>query len=644
MCGIAGFYSFHGAPADRNTLKNMLALQRHRGPDDHGMRLFCLNEGRSAAVGNGSSQHDASTFPGALGFNRLSILDLSHQGHQPMANSDQTIFLAFNGEIYNAFDYVKELRSHGFVFRSQTDTEVVLYLYEQYGFAGMLERLNGMFSIVIVDLKRREINIARDHFGIKPFYWCQVGHVLLFASEVKSFLAHPAFHPEIDTAKLDEYLTFRYCSGDRHLLKGVQQLRPGHWLRIGEDGITIRRYWEIPDNNDKADLPEREAIDKFDCLLRKSVQRQLLADVKIGCQLSGGTDSSIVSLLARSHFNADMDTFSIIFDDPAYSEERWISRAAIAANASSHRYILTSDAFVSALSAATWHLDQPLNHPNSIGIYLLAKNARSLVTVLLSGEGADELMGGYGRYFDALLKPALQPFTPILQRLPFCGRDVRRKFGIANDIESFITASAYANPLDLKKVKPNFDVREVLELRREIFNEGHSDPLSNYLKFDMQTYMVDLLVRQDKMTMAHSLENRVPFLDLELVDFVRSLPADYLVKAASPALYFSERSKNTKIILKKLAERTFGKDFVYRPKEGFGLPLASFFATEKFGQIMNDRLIPGMIKRGLFCEEAIKTHWSNARLQKSVPETLWILIAFEMWAETFVDNRSQYIQ
>src|SRR5215208_3445982 len=172
MCGIAGFYSFHGAPADQNTLKNMLALQRHRGPDDHGMRLFCLNEGRSAAVGNGSSQHDASTFPGALGFNRLSILDLSQQGHQPMANSDQTIFLAFNGEIYNAFDYVKELRSHGFVFRSQTDTGVVLYLYEQYGFAGMLERLNGMFSIVIVDLKRREINIARDHFGIKPFYWC----------------------------------------------------------------------------------------------------------------------------------------------------------------------------------------------------------------------------------------------------------------------------------------------------------------------------------------------------------------------------------------------------------------------------------------------------------------------------------------
>jgi asparagine synthase (glutamine-hydrolysing) len=224
MCGIAGFFNLTGAPADPVTLLRMTDVQRHRGPDDQGFRLFSLATGTSIELPAGDVS-SRSEFPGALGFNRLKILDLSECGHQPMANHDGSVLLAFNGEIYNAFDYRRELEASGYRFRSRTDTEVILYLYEKYGLDGMLERLNGMFAIVLVDLRSREIHIARDHFGIKPFYWAMAGATVLFASEAKSFLSHPAFQPELDAAHVDEYLSFRFIAGEQSLLKGVRQVR-----------------------------------------------------------------------------------------------------------------------------------------------------------------------------------------------------------------------------------------------------------------------------------------------------------------------------------------------------------------------------------------------------------------------------------
>ena len=321
MCGIAGYFNFDGAPADAGILGHMINAQRHRGPDDQGIRLFSLAAGTSIALTNGE-RHPRGRFDGGLAFNRLSILDLSALGHQPMVNADETVMIAFNGEIYNAFEYTKELEEAGFRFRSRTDTEVILYLYEHFGLEGTLQRLNGMFAIVIVDLRTREIQIARDHLGIKPFYWTVAGRTLLFASEVKSFLAHPSFRADIDDEYVDEYLAFRYLCGDNSLLKRVKQLRPGHSLRITSDGVSVHRYWQIPDVESKPRLSASEAIAQVDQLLRNSVQSQLLSDVKVGCQLSGGIDSSLVSLFARSHFGADMDTFSIVFDDPQVLRDR----------------------------------------------------------------------------------------------------------------------------------------------------------------------------------------------------------------------------------------------------------------------------------------------------------------------------------
>jgi asparagine synthase (glutamine-hydrolysing) len=635
MCGIAGYLNLNGANASFGVLTQMIDVQRHRGPDDQGARLFSLARGNSVAFARDRPPPDGG-FEGALGFNRLSILDLSHHGHQPMMNAAGNLMIAFNGEVYNAFDYTSELEHSGFQFRSGTDTEVVLYLYEKFGLDGMLARLNGMFAMVIVDLRTREMHIVRDHLGIKPFYWTIAGSTLLFGSEVKSFLQHPSFRAQVDTAHIDEYLAFRYVCGENHLLKGVRQLRPGCCLCVRRDGVATRRYWKIPEGTEKLEISDVETVDRLDELLRASVRSQLLSDVKVGCQLSGGIDSSLVSVFARSHFAADMETFSVVFDDPKYSEERWISQAATVASADSHRFVFTDQFFFDTVEKATWHLDQPITHPNSLGIWLLAQKSRPLVTVLLSGEGADEVFGGYTRFYYANLRPKVSPWVPLLRTLPKLGLRLERQFG-GNPVDSFISASLFERPDELARIRPEADFERVMLGRRSIFSEGQADHLNNCLKYDMQTYMVDLLVRQDKMTMAHSLENRVPFLDLNVVSFARTLPARRLV-GESIALR-DTRMRGTKVAVKELARRTFDSRFVYRHKSGFSLPLAHYFRDPRFESVMEDSLLPGMAKRGLVDAGVVRRNWKAlSTLPPSAAETVWISVALELWAQQFIDR------
>ena len=635
MCGIAGYFNLNGANADIGILSRMIDIQRHRGPDDHGMRLFSLATGKSVEVGKDRRQPEG-IFEGALGFNRLSILDLSEHGHQPMENADGSIVIAFNGEIYNAFDYTQELEKSGFRFRSHSDTEVILYLYEKYGLDGMVSRLNGMFAIVILDLRAREVHIVRDQLGIKPMYWTIAGSTFLFSSEVKSFYPHPEFRAEIDDDHIDEYLAFKYVAGENHLLKGVRQLRPGHCLRLTKEGVTVRKYWQIPDGVEKLNISITEAEERVKNLLGKSVQSQLLSDVKVGCQLSGGIDSSLVTVLARSHFAAEMDSFSIVFDDPNYSEEPWISQAAISANADSHRFILTEDFFLDTLDQATWHMDEPIGHPNSIGIWLLAQKSRPTVTVLLSGEGADEVFGGYARFYYANVRRKMAPWLPVLKMAPKFGARMERQFG-GDAVDGFITASLYQRPEALASLRPQANFEKVMSRRRAIFGEGQADYLGNCLKYDMQTYMVDLLIRQDKMTMAHSLENRVPFLDLNLVALARSLPAQYLVSDSISLRNTSMRG--TKVVLKNLARQTFGDGFVYRGKAGFSIPLTEYFQSKRFVALMEDQLLPGMAERDLVKTDIVRRTWKDLPgLPSSASETVWIAIALELWARQFIDR------
>jgi asparagine synthase (glutamine-hydrolysing) len=600
MCGIAGFVNLDGAPADERVLGAMTDMIRHRGPDDRGTLCVSLRGGIADT---------------ALGFQRLQILDLSARGHQPMTSADGSTALLFNGEIYDAFDYRAELERDGYRFRTGTDTEVVLALYERDGLERMLERLNGMFAIVIADVRRGVVHLVRDRVGIKPLYWGQWGTTVLFASEAKAFLAHPAFRAEIDPDEVDELLAFRYVAGEATLLEGVRHVQPGHRLTITPGGVTAARYWSIPDNPGKLRVSRAEAVDRLGHLLGRSVRSQLRADVNVGCQLSGGVDSSLVTVLASPHHPSGLNAFSIVFDEPQFSEERWILAAADRARAASHRFVFDETAFIDALDAASWHIDQPISHPNALALWLLARRSREHVTVLLSGEGADELFGGYARVLDAQTAGGS------------CRPD-------ANDpIDAFVRASAFHSEGRLSKLRPSASLRRALDKRRALFQEGRADHLSNCLKYDMRTHLVDLLARQDRMTMGHGVENRVPFLDRHLIDFARALPAEHLVGPPLPV-----GAAGTKLVVKDLARRSFDAAFVDRRKSAFNLPLAQYFRSPRFVALMEDRLLPGMASRGLVDVSVVRRWWRRALAAPSTTEGFWIPVALELWAQQFIDR------
>jgi asparagine synthase (glutamine-hydrolysing) len=640
MCGFAGVLQLDGAPVDAAALERMRCLQRHRGPDDHGTRFFSLRRGASRGFRRGEVPGNPEQLEGGIGFNRLAIQDLSEHGHQPMLSRDGSVILAFNGEIYNAPELRHELQGAGIPFRGHSDTEVLLALHERHGLEGMLERSNGMFSICLVDLRAREVVLARDRLGIKPLYWAEFGGTLLFSTEVKSFLAWPGFPLELEESAVDECLLFRFCADEGHLLRAVRALRPGHYRRIGLAGASERRYWSVPDPDRPLRISFPEAVEGLEARLERSVQAQLLADVKVGCQLSGGIDSSTVTVFARRHFDADMDAFSIVFEDARFSEDPWISRAANAAHADSHRYPMGAEYVIEHLERASWHLDQPINVPNSVGIYHLAERARSLVTVLLSGEGADEVFGGYNRFYYAATREAWRGWLPALRLLPGIGPRLARRYGDPRETDAtrwFVGMQAYLTGSQLARLRPDARADPILERRRAIFAEGRGSYLANCMRYDIRTWLVDLLNRQDKMTMAHSLENRVPMLDHELVGWARSLPGDYLV---SPVFRLrGARARSTKRVLKQLASRHFGEDFVYRRKVGFGLPLGAYYAHPRFAELMQERLLPGIEKRGLLQGDVVRRWWREGKADpKGRHQPIWSAIALELWAQQFLDG------
>ncbi len=639
MCGLAGIYDPSGAPADPRILRAMTDIARHRGPDDQGFRMFSFTRRASEEVDFRTGSIPKALFEGGLGFNRLSIQDLSPNGHQPMANADKTIFIAFNGEVYNAHDYRPELEAAGFHFRSTSDTEVILYLYEKYGIEECLKRLNGMFAFAIADLRTRELHIARDHLGIKPLYWMQHNGTLLFASEVKSILAYPGVQREVDEAMLDEQLLFRYNAGSGFLLKGINQLRPGHRLVADASGVKVKRFYDIPDVPEEP-MSDDAAMEAFERVFEKSVKSQLISDVKLGCQLSGGIDSSLVTSAARERFGQNLDAFSIIFENNAVSEEKWMRQAAEKTRTTMHCYALTEDYFFDNIAKATWHYDYPLNLGNAVGLFLLSQRAKEHVTVLLSGDGADELMGGYTRFFLASLRGRIMPALPLLRHVPKLGPKLVRNFDVPpglDEVSWFIKHGTAMRDWQVLALRPNANLEAPLERRRALFAEGKSDYITNCLKYDMQTFMVELLIRQDKMMMAHSVENRVPFLDTDVVALARRLPARMRVQGS--VFKKSAMEAGTKVLLKKLAERRFGTEFVHRRKLGFGLPLVDYFSSRRFEELMNDVLLPGIKSRGWIDPAPVQKWHARVRDQKDVwcTEALWSVVSLEMWAHVYLD-------
>lgn len=649
MCGISGFYNFDGAPANAAILGRMTDIQRHRGPDDQGFRLFSLKSGRSLEYAPDTPPAPTPAFEGGLGFNRLSIIDLSPRGHQPMANESQTVFLAFNGEIYNANDYRPMLESAGYSFRSRTDTEVILCLYEEFGIEGCVQRLNGMFAFVIVDLRTGEIHIARDHFGIKPMYYARAGNTLLFSSEAKGIMAWPGFRREIDPAMLDEYLLFRYNAGEGFLLRGIKQLRPGHRLRVLAGGeLRIHRYHDISPAVAE-NITEKEAIDRFEATFEAGVKRQLISDRKLGLQLSGGIDSSLVASCARQRAGQELEAFSIVFNDEAMSERKWIDHCAKATGTISYKYPLTTDYFFTHLRRATWHYDSPINLGNAVGLYMLAEQAAKHVTVMLTGDGADELLGGYPRFFMAALRPMTRPFLSLLRNLPRIGKKIARNFDMPRGLDNvgwFIAHSTAMREWQVRDLRPDADLIAPMEGRRSIFGPASGSFIDDCTRYEMETFMVELLIRQDKMTMAHSLETRVPFLDRDTVNLARRLPT--CLRVRGQIRLSGSVESGTKILLKKMAERRFGNDFTYRRKMGFGLPLGEFIRERRFQELWNDSLRPNLARRG-WVDAAVADAWVRqiagglhgrdaAVASIWATEALWSIVSLETWAQEFLDT------
>lgn len=636
MCGITGYINTHSKPiTNTSRIVSMLKIQQHRGPDDSGIKAFNLKSGLSININPSEPTNIESGFNGVLGFNRLSILDLSANGHQPMISPNGKVLLTLNGEIYNAFDFKKELTDSGYHFKSNTDTEIVLALYLRYGLQEMLNKLNGMFAIVITDLDRKELYVARDRFGIKPMYYISTEDVFAFSSELKSFAYLDGFSFKLNPDKLDEYLLFRNNINDT-LFDGIKTLKPGHFITYTQEGnISIKQFFNV--NDYRRESSEVRSLDqvqrRLERCLDKSVQSQLISDVKLGCQLSGGVDSSLVTWLAnRQVKNGKFESISIVFDDERFSEEKYINQVRDVLGITSHKFLLDSDYYLNHFEDATWHLESPLNHPNTIGIYKLSQKAKEYVTVLLSGEGADEVFGGYGRFYDV--------------KYPFGGLNILRliKNNLRHPIEILdyfsednraVMSSTFMEPSMAQILRPQFNKHKASFDRKTIYNSLNGSRFDRQVKYEILSYLPDLLIRQDKMSMAHSIENRVPFLDNEVVNHAFTINESDMLSRKH-----GKRPNIEKYLLKQMTAGVFGHDFAFRDKMGFGIPLREFFVKDRFNQYLNDKILPGVKSRDIFNNKIVSDWVGNIKdLKPSQLEALWVVIAFETWSSIFLDKK-----
>jgi asparagine synthase (glutamine-hydrolysing) len=635
MCGITGYINLDNRPIqDTSVILNMLRMQKHRGPDDSGIRAFSLKNMESVELSPMNPITVIGNFNGMLGFNRLSILDLSANGHQPMISPDQKVLLTLNGEIYNAFGFKEELIQWGFRFKSTSDTEVVLALYLKYGINGLLDRLNGMFAIAIADLRNNTFYLARDRFGIKPMYYISTGEIFAFSSELKSLRFINSFNFSLAEEQLDEYLLFRNNLRGT-LFKDILSVEPGHYLSFTHDkGLIRNRFFDL--NNYSRSVKVSGNIgsyaEKLEGWLSKSVQSQLMSDVKLGCQLSGGIDSSLVTWLAnRNSDKGNFEAVSIIFQDQRFSEEQFINKVTENLAIPSHKFLLDSDYYIGSLEDAAWHLEAPINHPNTVAIYKLSQKAKEYVTVLLSGEGADEVFGGYSRFYDLSY-----PFQSrrILHEIR---KNMKHPLNLADYLDPeyrAVMATAFMTPTLARNLRVGFSKERAISDRRTLYHSLSGSLFDRQVKYEMQSYLPDLLVRQDKMSMAHSIENRVPFLDNEIVEKSFTIPEKYLLIRKSPEGYHTE-----KYLLKKMIASTFGNGFAFREKMGFGIPIREFFMNNKFSEYLNDKILPGIKGRDLFNHELVSNWLTHiGKLRYNELEALWVVVSFEIWASVYLDN------
>ena len=637
MCGIAGSLSLGpvaAAPMSAEVAAQMLAAIRRRGPDGEG-------EWRSA---------DGACW---LGHRRLAIIDLQ-RGDQPMCNEDASVWTVFNGEIYNYLALRAELEAQGHRFKTRSDTEVLVHGQEQWGTQGLARRLQGIFAFAIYDVVKRRLSLVRDPMGVKPLYWWSDGCALLFASEIKSLLCHPALRErKVNKAGIAQVLVTRYVSRPATMFEGVSRLPEGCCIEfaVGDaQPASPQRYWDLRFRPEPIGL--HEATEQLDALLRRTVDMQLMSDVPLGVQLSGGVDSGIVVALMDSMRRergdpAPLKTFSVGFDVPEFSELPYARSVATRYGTEHHEIAVGFKEFAAELPFLAWLYDEPMGEPPGIPTYFMCREAKKHVTVMLCGEGADEQFGGYSKYmfdqFSAALDWMPARFRNALLRgvaggLPFEGRRLRSMaeiLSIADRPRRF--ASWYGGfDTDLQpRVLSERMRREVGDggLARafhEIVERCDSDnDLDRFLYCDIHARLVDdILVKGDRMSMGASIEARVPFLDHKLVEFAARLPPQLKVSGLS-----------SKILLKRLAERYLPRDTVYRRKVGFTVPLTRWFVGPWRGLINDVLLSDRCLDRGYYDADVVRgivLDHVQGRVDRE--QGIWLLLALEIWHRLFVDE------
>jgi len=621
MCGIAGFYNFRsGRSVDPGNLCVMGDLLAHRGPDDEG--IF----------------HE-----GPLGFvhKRLTILDTSSRGRQPMATPDGSVLITFNGEIYNFLELRAELESRGHTFRTRTDTEVILHLWQEHG-EGLLERLNGMFAFALWDRTAQTLFIARDRLGIKPLYWTNTSDGIVFASEIKALLGVTGQRPAVDLEMLDAYMSVGYVPTERTLFRGIEKLQPGWCLRVDRDGPKLRQYWDL-EIAPEEDLSEQECVESATGLLRDAVRLQLRSDVPLGVFLSGGVDSSAVVALMHEMGIEDIRTFTVAYDfGPQFDETRWARMVAEKFHTRHREIFVRPEEFRDFIPSLIWHMDEPVTEAAAISLFFVAKLAREDVTVVLSGEGSDEVFGGYPIYkymqvleryrrLPAGLRRAL--VNPALNALG--GK--WRKYTELSDLplsDRYLGCSFYETPAKEELYRPEiralFNGHGMPHLVRPFYDKtAGQDPLLRMMYLDVKSWLPDdLLVKADKMTMASSLELRVPFLDHRVVELGARIPPRHRIKGWS-----------TKHILKKAMEGRLPHEILHRGKMGFPTPLARMFQGELRGYVAEVLGSDRSLDRGYFRPEVVRRlvaeHLAGAADHHRV---LWQLLVLEEWHRRFIDG------
>lgn len=615
MCGIAGFMGQVENRAD--VIRNMTEVITHRGPDSDG---FFTDDNIS------------------MGFRRLSIIDLG-AGHQPIYNEDKSLVLTFNGEIYNYKDLRKELITKGHKFYTDTDSEVLVHGFEEWK-EDMLPKLRGMFGFAIYNTKDNSLFIARDFFGIKPMHYTQIGNDFVYASEIKSILEYPKFEKKFNRKALDSYLSFQYAVPPETFFEGVYCLMPGHYLWYKDGEVETTRYFEARFNPDE-EMTEEEAVDRIEKVFENSVNAHKIADVEVGCFLSSGVDSSYVST-----YFADQKTFTVGFDfGEKYNEISWAKNLSEKIGVEHHTHLISSEEFWDAVPTVQYHMDQPLADPSCIALYFVSRLASHYVKVVLSGEGADELFGGYTCYNDPRVFKIYQTIVPhcirkairaICRKLPdIKGRDYLIR--ACDKLEERYIGNAfmydYKQKQELLK-DPSIATRPQDLTRKYYYRCRKYDDVTKMQYLDINMWMVgDILLKADRMSMANSLELRVPFLDKEVFKVASSLPTKLRCN-----------KHNTKYAMRKAAVRHMPEATAEKEKLGFPVPTRVWLRDEKYYNVVKTKFKGKTAEK--FFNTDVLVSWLDSHFsgKEDNSRRVWTIYVFLVWYDIYFDEDSEKVE